>query len=57
MIHPVAPFYSLLVRVNPESPASNEFVCDLCTEMPKPTDEGKTWKPNFDFTYRPAAAH
>ena len=20
------------------------------------TDEGKTWKPNFDFTYRPAKA-
>ena len=48
MIHPVAPFYSLLVRVNPESPASNEFVCDLCTEMPKPTDDGKT----YTFTIR-----
>jgi peptide/nickel transport system substrate-binding protein len=43
MIHPVAPFYSLLVRVDPENPASNQFVCDLCTEMPKPTDDGKTW--------------
>src|SRR3982751_2100899 len=43
MIHPVAPFYSLLVRVNPENPASNDFVCDLCTEMPKPTDDGKTY--------------
>jgi peptide/nickel transport system substrate-binding protein len=48
MIHPVAPFYSLLVRVNPENPASNEFVCDLCTEMPKPTDDGKT----YTFTIR-----
>jgi peptide/nickel transport system substrate-binding protein len=48
MIHPVAPFYSLLVRVNPENPASNEFVCDLCTEMPKPTDGGKT----YTFTIR-----
>jgi peptide/nickel transport system substrate-binding protein len=43
MIHPVAPFYSLLVRVNPENPSSNDFVCDLCTEMPKPTDDGKTY--------------
>ena len=47
-IHPVAPFYSLLVRVNPENPASNEFVCDLCTEMPKPTDGGTT----YTFTIR-----
>src|SRR3954447_3576904 len=48
MIHPVAPFYSLLVRVNPENPASNDFVCDLCTEMPKPSDDGKT----YTFTIR-----
>src|SRR5256714_2578134 len=48
MIHPVAPFYSLLVRVNPENPASNDFVCDLCTGMPKPTDDGKT----YTFTIR-----
>src|SRR5947208_15792869 len=48
MIHPVAPFYSLLVRVNPENPASNDFICDLCTEMPKPTDDGKT----YTFTIR-----
>ena len=48
MIHPVAPFYSLLVRVNPENPASNDFVCDLCTEMPKPTDDSKT----YTFTIR-----
>src|ERR1700682_280771 len=48
MIHPVAPFYSLLVRINPENPASNEFVCDLCTEMPKPTDGAKT----YTFTIR-----
>src|SRR5947208_16462905 len=48
MIHPVAPFYSLLVRVNPENPSSNDFVCDLCTEMPKPTDDGKT----YTFTIR-----
>jgi len=44
LIHPVAPFYSLLIRINPENPASSsDFVCDLCTEMPKPTDDGKTY--------------
>jgi len=43
-IHPAAPFYSLLIRINPENPASSDdFVCDLCTEMPKPTDGGKTY--------------
>src|SRR5436305_14955638 len=43
-MHSVAPFYSVLVRVNPEDPASTtDFVCDLCTEMPQPTDEGKTY--------------
>ena len=30
VIHPLAPFYSLLIRVNPDKPASSEFVCDLC---------------------------
>src|SRR5215470_17649220 len=40
----VAPFYSVLIRPNPQNPASTtEFVCDLCTEMPKPTDDGKTF--------------
>src|SRR6201999_4017266 len=43
MIHPVAPYYSLLVRVDPNDPASGKIVCDLCTEMPKPTDDGKTY--------------
>src|SRR5258706_6391479 len=44
MIHPTAPFYSTLVRVNPDNPGStSDFVCDLCTEMPKPTDDGKTY--------------
>jgi peptide/nickel transport system substrate-binding protein len=42
--HTAAPFYSVLVRINPENPASTtDFVCDLCTEMPKPTDDGKTY--------------
>src|SRR5205807_9352319 len=43
-IHSVAPYYSVLIRVPPENPASTtEFVCDLCTEMPKPADGGKTY--------------
>jgi len=32
LIHPIAPFYSVLIRVNPDNPASTtDFVCDLCT--------------------------
>src|ERR1051325_10950258 len=43
-VQAVAPYYSLLIRVNPEKPASTtDFVCDLCTEMPKPSDGGKTY--------------
>jgi peptide/nickel transport system substrate-binding protein len=43
-VHAAAPFYSVLVRVNPDNPSSTtDFVCDLCTEMPTPTDGGKTW--------------
>src|SRR5438034_9672913 len=43
-LHAMAPFYSVLIRVNPENPSSTtDFVCDLCTAMPQPTDEGKTY--------------
>src|ERR1700681_4938061 len=42
-IHSAAPFYSTLIRANPMDPGSPDLVCDLCTEMPKPTDEGKTY--------------
>src|SRR6266849_6437796 len=43
-LHSVAPFYSVLVRVNPDNPSSTtDFVCDLCTAMPQPTDGGKTY--------------
>src|ERR1700694_3400721 len=43
-VHSVAPFYSVLIRINPDNPGSTtDFVCDLCTEMPKPTDDGKTY--------------
>jgi len=40
----VAPFYSVLIRANPDNPSSTtDFVCDLCTDMPKPSDDGKTY--------------
>jgi peptide/nickel transport system substrate-binding protein len=43
-VHSAAPFYSVLVRANPENPSSTtDLVCDLCTEVPQPTDEGKTY--------------
>src|SRR6476659_6011988 len=47
-IHSTAPFYSLLIRVDPANPGSGQFVCDLCTEMPQPTDGGVT----YTFTIR-----
>ena len=44
MVHATAPFYSVLIRVNPENPSSTtDFVCDVCTELPKPTNEGRTY--------------
>jgi len=43
-VHGFAPFYSLLVRINPDNPTSTtDIVCDLCTEMPQPADGGKTY--------------
>ena len=43
-VQAAAPYYSVLIRVDPENPASTtDFVCDLCTEMPQPTDGGKTY--------------
>jgi peptide/nickel transport system substrate-binding protein len=48
-VHSVAPFYSVLIRVDPVNPSvTTEFVCDLCTELPQPTDDGKT----YTFTIR-----
>ena len=44
VVHATAPFYSVLIRVNPNNPSSTtDFRCDLCTEMPKPTDNGLTY--------------
>jgi peptide/nickel transport system substrate-binding protein len=50
LIHPIAPFYSTLIRVNPSNPASpTDFVCDLCEgSVPKPTNDGK----RFTFKIR-----
>src|SRR5258708_1935442 len=43
-VHAVAPFYSVLIRANPQNPAlTTEFVCDVCTAMPEPTDGGRTY--------------
>jgi peptide/nickel transport system substrate-binding protein len=42
-VHAFAPFYSLLVRINPDNPSSTtDIVCDLCTSMEQ-SDGGKTW--------------
>src|SRR5215470_20345257 len=43
-IHSAAPFYSTLIRINPDNPNSpTDIVCDLCIEVPKPTDDGRTY--------------
>src|SRR5437762_7400941 len=47
-VHAVAPFYSVLIRVNPQNPASTtDFVCDVCTGIPEPEDGGRTY--NFEI--------
>ena len=44
VVHATAPFYSVLIRVDPDNPSSpTDFTCDLCTEMPRPTDDGLTY--------------
>jgi len=42
MLQPIRPYYSVLLRVNPEDPNSTtEFVCDVCVgKVPEPTDDG-----------------
>jgi len=42
MIHPIRPFYSTLIRINPDNPSSpTDFVCDLCVgDVPEPTENG-----------------
>lgn len=49
LIHPLAPFYSTLIRANPENPSSPaDFVGDLALQVPAPSNEGKT----YTFTLR-----
>jgi peptide/nickel transport system substrate-binding protein len=44
VLHATAPFYSVLIRVDPNNPSSTtDFRCDLCTEIPAPTDNGLTY--------------
>jgi peptide/nickel transport system substrate-binding protein len=44
VLHATAPFYSVLIRVDPDNPSSTtDFKCDLCSEMPLPTDNGLTY--------------
>ena len=42
MIHPIRPFYSTLIRVNPSNPADpSDFVCDVCEgDVPKGEEGG-----------------
>ena len=43
-VHSTAPFYSVLIRLDTEHPEDvTKFVCDLCTEVPTPTDNGTTY--------------
>ncbi len=44
MIHPIRPFYSLLVRVNPENPQSpTDIICDVCEGKWITSNGGKTY--------------
>jgi len=45
MLHPIRPYYSVLIRVNPDNPSSTtDFVCDVCVGgVPKPTDGNTTY--------------
>ena len=37
-VHSAAPFYSVLIRLNPENPSSTtDLVCDLCARMSQPS--------------------
>ena len=49
VIHPLAPFYSLLIRVNPANPSDpTDFECDLCVgKVPEPTNDGKKYTFNL----------
>ena len=43
-VHSTAPFYSVLIRLDPNDPKdTTKFVCDLCTELPQPTENGTVY--------------
>src|SRR5690348_6308782 len=43
-VHSTAPFYSVLIRIDPEHPDDvTKFADDLSTEIPQPTDNGTTY--------------
>ena len=43
MIHPIRPFYSTLIRVNPDNPQSTtDIICDVCSEY-SGSDDGLTY--------------
>src|SRR5947208_10843164 len=43
-IHSAAPFYSVLIHADPNDPSvSGPLVCDLCTEMPTPTEGARVY--------------
>jgi peptide/nickel transport system substrate-binding protein len=60
LIHPIRPFYSLLIRINPDNPSSTtDFVCDVCEgKVPDATDGGKTYtfKIRHDVKFHGGAA-
>jgi peptide/nickel transport system substrate-binding protein len=49
VIHPIRPFYSTIIRVNPDNPSDPaDFVCDLCVgEVPAPTANGTVYTFNL----------
>ena len=51
MLHWTRPFYSVLIRVNPENPGSpTDFVGDLAVAVPEPTDGGRITSYNVCYT-------
>ena len=39
VVHPIGPFYSLLIRANPENPQStDDFICEVCETFEKAKD-------------------
>jgi len=53
MIHPIRPFYSLLIRINPDNPQSpTDFVCDLCEGKVDPAGDPGTGGKQFTYNIR-----